>query len=429
MNVCVLGLWHLGTVTAASLASAGHQVVGLDFETEVVEKLGQGIPPLFEPGLEDLVKSGLSQGKLRFTTSIADAVPGADILWCAYDTPVDDSDNAQVDFVIERLERTFPLLSDGTLVLISSQLPVGSTKILENHYRAQHPNTEVTFGYSPENLRLGAAIKVFTAPDRVVVGLRNERDREQIRELLGQFTDHFEWMTVESAEMTKHALNAFLATSVTFANEIAALCERVGADAKEIERGLKSEMRIGPKAYLAPGAAFAGGTLARDVRFLNTLGAEHHLETPLLAGVETSNQYHKSWTQRKLLELLGNLQGKTIAVWGLTYKAGTDTLRRSLSIELCRWLIDQGAVVKAHDPAVKTLPEDLAVALFTSPLEALQNADVLVLGTGWPDYRELSAVEVQAQTPNIAIVDPNRFLEKTLGSDPRLRYITVGKPL
>jgi UDPglucose 6-dehydrogenase len=429
VNVCVIGLWHLGTVTAASLASVGHHVIGLDFETEVVEKLGQGIPPLFEPGLEDLVKSGLSQGTLRFTADLADAVSQAEVLWCAYDTPVDENDDAQVDFVVERLERTFPFITNGTLVLISSQLPVGSTKLLERRYREQYPNSAVTFGYSPENLRLGGAIKVFTAPDRVVVGLRNEQDRERILTLLAPFTDHIEWMTVESAEMTKHALNAFLATSVTFANEIATLCEQVGADAKEVERGLKSDVRIGPKAYLAPGAAFAGGTLARDIRFLNILGANQRLQTPLLAGVETSNQYHKSWTQRKLLELFGSLHGKTIAVWGLTYKAGTDTLRRSLSIELCRWLLEQGALVKVHDPAVSTLPDDLAVWLSPSPLEALPNADALVLGTGWPDYRELSVLDIYTQVPNLAVVDPNRFLEKTLGSDPRLRYVTVGKPL
>lgn len=426
MKVCVLGLWHLGTVTAACLASAGHQVVGLDFDDDSVTKLQAGTPPLFEPGLEELVKSGLAQGKLRFTTDPAEAVPDAEILWCAYDTPVDDDDNAQVDWVVERVERVFPYLADGTLVLVSSQLPVGTTRQLELRYREQYPAVQVTFGYSPENLRLGSAITVFTSPDRVVVGLRDEADRERVAALLRPFTERIEWMSVESAEMTKHALNAFLATSVTFANEIATLCERVGADAKEVERGLKSESRIGAKAYLAPGAAFAGGTLARDIRFLNNLGAE---QTPLLAGVRASNEHHKSWTQRKLLELFGDLKGKTIAVWGLTYKPGTDTLRRSSAVELCWWMLEQGASVKAHDPAVKTLPDDLKVALCPSALEAVAGADALVLSTGWQDYREVSAEHVSTRAPHLIVIDVSRFLEKTLGSDARLRYITVGKPL
>ena len=425
MNVCVLGLWHLGTVTAACLASGGHQVVGLDFDDDVIGKLSAGTPPLFEPGLEDLVKSGLALGKLRFTADPGDALRDAEIVWCAYDTPVDDDDNAQVEWVIERVQRIFPYLAYGSLLLVSSQLPVGTTRRLEALYREAYPAGQVTFGYSPENLRLGAAINVFTTPDRVVVGLRDETDRERMAALLRPFTERIEWMSVESAEMTKHALNAFLATSVTFANEIATLCEKVGADAKEVERGLKSESRIGAKAYLGPGAAFAGGTLARDVQFLNTLGAD---QMPLLAGVRASNERHKSWVQRKLLELFGDLRGKTIAVWGLTYKAGTDTLRRSSSVELCQWATAQGARVRAHDPAVKTLPDDLKVELCLSPLEALAGADALILSTGWQDYREIPIDYVLARTPNLIVIDVSRFLEKTLGSG-QLRYVTVGKPL
>lgn len=423
MNVCVLGLWHLGTVTAACLASGGHQVVGLDFDDEVIEKLSAGTPPLFEPELEALVKTGLAQNKLRFTTDPADALRDAEIVWCAYDTPVDDDDNAQVEWVVERVQRVFPYLAHGALLLISSQLPVGTTRRLETLYHETYPDGRVTFGYSPENLRLGAAIKVFTQPDRVVVGLRQDSDRERVTALLRPFTERIEWMSVESAEMTKHALNAFLAMSVTFANEIATLCEQVGADAKEVERGLKSESRIGAKAYLAPGAAFAGGTLARDVQFLNALGAE---QMPLLAGVKASNERHKSWAQRKLKELFGDLRGKTIAVWGLTYKPGTDTLRRSSSVELCKWAAAEGARVKAHDPAVKSLPDDLKVELCPSALDAISGADALVLSTGWQEYREIPAEEVIARTPDLIVIDASRFLEKTLGS---VRYVTVGKPI
>ncbi len=429
MNVCVFGLWHLGTVTAACLADGGHQVVGLDFNADTITKLQAGTPPLFEPGLEDLVNHGQSAGNLRFTTDPADAIPQADVVWCTYDTPVDDDDNADVNWVVEQVDSIFPYLTDDTLVLISSQLPVGTTRLLEERYRAAYPDhPTVTFGYSPENLRLGSAIKVFTSPDRVVVGVRSEADHARVQALLQPFTDHIEWMSVESAEMTKHALNAFLATEVVFANEIAVLCEAVGADAKEVERGLKSEMRIGPRAYLAPGAAYAGGTLARDIRFLNVLGAAHHQQTHLLAAVDASNAHHKSWAQRKLLELLGDLHDRTIAVWGLTYKPGTDTLRRSASVELCRWAVAQGAAVRTHDPAVKALPGDLTVTLCASPLEALRGADALVLGTNWQDYRDVSADAVAAEAPGLIVVDQSRFLEKTLGSDARLRYVTVGKP-
>jgi UDPglucose 6-dehydrogenase len=274
MIVCVQGLWHLGSVTAACLAAAGHRVIGLDFDAPTIAKLREGQPPIAEPGLDALLRAHA----IDFTTDAARAAD-ADVLWVAYDTPVDADDNADVAFVMDQVAKTLPHLRAGAVVIVSSQLPVGSVARLE----ALAPN--VRFASSPENLRLGKAIEVFTKPDRVIVGVRDEQTRKVVTELLAPITDRIEWMTVESAEMTKHAINAFLALSVTFANELASVCERVGADAKEVERGLKTESRIGPKAYLAPGGAFAGGTLARDVAFLTALGKQHALGLPLLSGV------------------------------------------------------------------------------------------------------------------------------------------------
>src|SRR5262249_7302954 len=293
------------------------------------------------------------------TTDTADAVRDADVVWVTVDTPVDDEDRADVESVVRGVAALFPHLRNGALVLTSSQVPVGTTRRLEAMFAEAAAGRRVGFAYSPENLRLGKAIEVFTRPDRVVAGVRSPEDRATIERLLAPFTDRIEWMSVESAEMTKHALNAFLATSVTFINEIAALCEQVGADAKEVERGLKSEARIGPRAYLSPGAAFAGGTLARDVVFLAGLGRARGAATHLLASVTRSNDVHRQWAARILEQALTNVGGKSIAIWGLTYKVGTDTLRRSSAVELCRWLIERGATVRAHDPVVKTLPADL----------------------------------------------------------------------
>jgi len=428
VKVCVLGLWHLGTVTAACLASGGHQVTGLEFDETVVNHLKNGIPPLFEPDLEDLVKNGLQSGVLDFTTSAADAIHGVQVIWVAYDTPVDDDDNADVEYVIERVSRLFPYLEDGQEVLISSQLPVGTTRALETMFAKARHGVTVAFSYSPENLRLGKAISVFTQPDRVVIGTRAEKSHQVFAELLAPFTDRIEWMSVESAEMTKHALNAFLATSVTFINEIAALCEQVGADAKEVERGLKSETRIGPKAYLGPGGAFAGGTLARDIAFLAKLGLQHDLPIHLVSAVRASNDAHKGWPRRRLVQLLGELTGKTIAVWGLTYKAGTDTLRRSSAIELCQWLLEEGANVQAHDPAVNSLPEQYtAIYLYASPTEAAQGADALVVATEWPDYRTVSMSEIVDTMRTPIVLDANRFLAAALENLPGVTYVAVGK--
>ncbi len=430
MKVCVQGLWHLGTVTAACLASGGHHVTGLDFNEVVISDLRDGKPPLFEPGLGDLVKKGIEAGTLDFSTDPAQAVRDAQVIWVTYDTPVDDDDNADVEYVVERVGRLFPYLKTGQEVLISSQLPVGTSRRIETEFAQARPDSEVSFSYSPENLRLGRAISVFTQPDRVVIGVRSDNSSKVLTELLIPFTNHIEWMSVESAEMTKHALNAFFATSVTFINEIADICEQVGADAKEVERGLKSESRIGPKAYLGPGSAFAGGTLARDIAFLSQIGNEHNLPLHLLPAIRASNDAHKNWPRRRLSQLLGELSDKTIAVWGLTYKPGTDTLRRSSAIELCQWLIEQGAQVQAHDPLVTYLPEKYsAIRLCSSPLESAQNADALVIATEWPDYRAISMPEVIACMRKPLIIDANHFLSAALESQTKVIYVTVGKAI
>jgi UDPglucose 6-dehydrogenase len=427
MTVCVLGLWHLGTVTAACLASAGHHVIGLDFDGAAVDALARGTPPVFEPGLEDLVRGGLAHGNLHFTTD-AGAAADADIVWVTYDTPVDDDDRADVEFVIERVGRVLPHLRDGAQVLISSQLPAGTTRRIEAMFRAAAEGRRVSFAYSPENLRLGQAVAVFTRPDRIVMGVRADVDRARLETLLEPFTDRIEWMSVESAEMTKHALNAFLATSVAFINEVAALCEQVGADAGEVARGLKSDARIGPRAYVSAGAAFAGGTLARDVVFLSHLGEDRRVPLHLLPAIKSSNDAHREWPQRRLVQLLGSVSGVTVAVWGLTYKAGTDTLRRSSAVELCRWLAARGATVRAHDPAVKTVPRELLphLEIAHEAVAAAAGASAVVLATPWPDYRSIEADALAAVMARPLVLDAARFLVQTLGADPRIEYFSVG---
>ena len=297
MKICVLGLWHLGSVTAAALAALGHRVLGVEVDQPTVDGLNQGVAPVFEPGLEELLTRGLSSGNLRFSSCLDD-VNDCDVLWVTYDTPVDEDDHADTDFVMARIGEAMGAAGPAVLTLISSQLPVGSVQQLERHAAERRPGVRPRIAYSPENLRFGRAVADFLHPDRIVVGVRAEGDRELLRELLCTIGGSIEWMSVESAEMTKHAINAFFATSVVFANEIASLCESVGADAKDVERGLKTESRIGAGAYLAPGAAFAGGSLARDVDFLSKIARDRGVVTPLLSSVLPSNERHRQWAQK-----------------------------------------------------------------------------------------------------------------------------------
>src|SRR5262245_19251195 len=270
MKVTVYGLWHLGSVTAACLAEAGHHVIGLDPDASAIAHLQANKPPVDEPGLAALIAEQQKAKRLRFTANAADAIPSAEVVWVCFDTPVDANDSADVRWVRNRLEDIAPRIAPGMLVLISSQVPVGFGEALASDWQTRG----VRVACSPENLGLGQALNCFRAPDRIVIGCE-ARDRDTLTKLLAPFSGERVWMSVASAEMTKHAVNAFLATSVAFINELARICEVVGADAKEVERGLKSEQRIGPRAYLSPGAAFAGGTLARDIGFLLDLAREH----------------------------------------------------------------------------------------------------------------------------------------------------------
>lgn len=432
VNVCVFGLWHLGAVTAACLAAQGHRVKGLDFDLRVIEQLSRGNPPLHEPGLTDLVQRGIAAGNLQFTAEPSHALVGAEVLWVTIDTPVDEQDRADVESVVTAVERVLPLVESGCIVIISSQLPVGTTRRLKERFATVYPDRHVAFVYSPENLRLGTAIASFTHPDRIVIGieeLAEDAARARVTELFAPLGAYIEWMSIESAEMVKHALNAFLATEIGFINEIAQLCEQTGADAAEVERGLKSDSRIGAGAYLRPGAAFAGGTLARDLVFLKLLGSMHGISTPLLAGVRASNDAHKGWIIRKLEEMLGELGGRNIALWGLTYKPDTDILRRSAAVELFRQLLLKGSRVWAYDPAVHALPPELeSVALAASALEAVRDADALVVATEWSEFRSISSEDVAAAMRRRLVLDPNRFLVKTLAVDPRFTYAAVGMP-
>jgi UDPglucose 6-dehydrogenase len=427
MVVCVHGLWHLGSVTAACLARY-FDVIGVDPDAATIAGLAAGQPPVAEPGLADLLREGLSSGRLRFTTDLPAAAHEADIAWVTFDTPIDDDDRADVAVVCAHVERLVANLRPGTLVLLSSQVPVGTTRRLEQSCR--HTDGQpVTLAYSPENLRLGKAIEAFTRPDRVVVGIRHGQDGERIAQLLRPFCERIEWMGVESAEMTKHALNAYLATAIALTNEIAVLCEQVGADAAEVERGLRSEPRIGPRAPVGPGSAFAGGTLARDIGFLHTLAVEKGFPGHVIGAVQTSNEAHKGWARHRLRALLGELSDRSIAVLGLAYKPGTDTLRRSSALETCRWLREQGATVQAYDPAVRALPPSLAatISLVASAEAALDGADAVLIATPWPDFKALTpdAIMHRARTP--LVLDPDRLLAQTVGADPRIRYVTVGR--
>jgi UDPglucose 6-dehydrogenase len=427
MKIAIVGLWHLGAVTAACLANKNFYVIAYDENKAVIDQLNMAKPPLFEPGLEAMIADNLKQNRLFFTNYLQD-ISQADLVWVTYDTPVDEEDKAEVNVVVDKIIGLFPYLKKKACLLISSQLPVGTIKGLETVLADKWREIKVNVACSPENLRLGKAIEVFENSERIVVGIRNAEVKNLLAMVLDQFTDNIIWMTVEGAEMTKHAINAFLAMSVVFANEMASLCEQTGVDAFEVEQGLKSENRIGRGAYVRPGNAFAGGTLARDVQYLIALGEKHTKKTPLLSAIMTSNHLHRHWVCQKLEALCETLKGKTIALLGLTYKSGTDTLRRSTAVEIAKWCMQQAAHVKAYDPGIKESSSLIKNIHLCQNIElAMDGADVVIVATEHPEFKSLISSHFDAYAPNPIVLDGGGFLRKNLEALKNIHYFRVGK--
>jgi len=419
MTITVLGLWHLGSVTAACMARH-HRVTGVDFDEPVLAKLRAGHAPLHEPGLDDLLAAGLASGNLGFAVEAAAA---SDVLWVCYDTPVDDDDRSDLAWVHTRLARVLPGLKPGTVVLISSQLPVGTCAQLA----AQHPT--LIFACSPENLRLGKALEAFEKPARIIVGASVGPARAVLEKVLAPIGAPIVWMRPESAEMVKHALNSFLALSVAYINEIAALSETVGADAQEVAAGLKSEPRIGPRAYLGPGGPFAGGTLARDVVSLTRLGAAKNIPLALIPAIKESNDRHRGWAFRKVQAALGGIAQPVVAVLGLAYTPNTSTLRRSAAVELCRQLLAAGINVQAYDPLIRATDADHRdLPLSASAADALRGAHAVIICTEWPEFRDYPWPGLLAGMARPVVVDANRLVEKAVTPVAGVVYLTVGRP-
>ena len=418
-------MWHLGTVMSAVLASVGHDVVAID-DPATVEGLRRGELPVEEPGLRELAAEQMAAGRLSYASDTA-LLADRELVWYAYDTPVAGDGTADVASVAGRIEATFADLPPRALAVVSSQLPVGSIAELERRARARG-FTELRFACVPENLRLGRSIAYLRDVDRFVVGVRDAVDADVVKAVLAPLTGNVVLVSVESAEMIKHAVNAFLATSVAFINELAGLCELVGADARDVERGLKSDMRIGPKAYLRAGGPYAGGTLARDIGFLIDSERARGLEPRFFEGVRAANDYHATWLRRRFLSAVGDPLGKHVGILGLVYKPDTDTLRASTAVAFAKWVHASGGTVHAYDPAIATTRPEIehVLTLKNSAADAIEGADLAIVGTEWPVFRELTAATFAGGMRARNVFDPGRFLPDAIQTDERLRYYAIG---
>ena len=412
-TVCVIGIWHLGAVNAAGFAEKGYNVVGLDFDQEKAASLQKGQPPLFEPGLEEMMANHLKNGRLRLD-STPKAAATADYVVIAYDSPVNERDEVDVTPVVQAAKKVAPYLRPDTPVIITSQLPLGTSEKVEAQITQLNPEWKSGVVYTPENLRLGAAIPRFLEPDMLVLGANRAQALAAAVELYQPFETTRLPMDLRSAEMVKHALNTFLATSITFINEMAALADRLGADAVLVGQALKLDKRIGNKALMMPGLGFSGGTLARDVIQLRKFARQHKYKANLLDTILHVNEGTFAEILVKLKDRLGNLARKKIAILGLTYKAGTSTVRRSPAIKLIDMLRKSQAICVGYDPKADSKEIGEYQRLFTRAErieDLVKGADALVLVTEWPEFKELPFSRLAKLMKRPVVIDSKNYLD------------------
>jgi UDPglucose 6-dehydrogenase len=426
-QIATVGLWHLGSVASACLASLGHQVRGTDFDVARVWQLSAGSPPLFEPGLAESIAEQSAAGRLSFRATCREAFEGAEYIFFTFDTPVDEDDRSNLEPIERAFEEVAAHAPSGITLVLMSQVPVGSSARLSSELAARAPRLNFSLVYQPENLRLGEALDTFLRPDFFVVGAEEAAAVQSWEKLYESVSAPRLVMRWSSAELSKHALNAFLATSISFVNELADLAEICGADIREVTSALRRDRRIGPQAFLRPGPGFAGGTLGRDVQALRELGARGQRPTPQMDATLLVNRGRPARLAEKLEQACGNLSGRRIALLGLTYKPGTSTLRRSHALEIARLLAARGAEIAACDPQIRqTLPETRGIRLCADAYEAADGADAVALLTPWPEFRALDLVRLRAAARQPVLLDAHNFLDDVEARRAGWRYLGVG---
>jgi UDPglucose 6-dehydrogenase len=425
MKIGVAGLWHLGVMYAVGFAKLGHLVIAYDPNADSISGLKIGDLLVFEPKLSEMLLENLKSGNLKFTSDESD-LEEVELLVLAYDTPIDEEDNADVDFVISEFRRIAEHLNSDAHILVSSQLPVGSSDLIQEIQKKLGRKGNVIV--QPENLRLGKAIDSFFSPGRIVAGTQDGKLDQFVIDAFNGIEAPIIWMHRRSAEVTKHALNTFLATSVTFMGELSEICEKVGADAKEVEIGLKSDPRIGTRAYLSPGLGFAGGTLGRDVRKLSKLQSGIRDTPGIFTSLMVSNRHNNDWVSRSLAKIPAQKEGLRICFWGISYTDNTDTLRRSETYTLMKKLaIENVRISYVEDLLIKDVV-DSRILCVDNLEESISNIDVLVVNKILKNHLKTPKVLEQLQRYDLWILDPSRILLE-LNSDliERARYLTVGK--
>ena len=440
MNIVVIGTGYVGLVSGTCFSEMGNKVTCVDIDANKIENLKKSILPIFEPGLEPMVKKNIERDTLQFTTNLKEALVDAEIVFIAVGTPMGDDGSADLQYVLKVAENIGEYMQDSLVIVDKSTVPVGTADKVKATIQQQLNKRGVHIKFdmvsNPEFLKEGAAINDFMKPDRVVIGYEGTRALEKMKQLYTPFCmshERFIAMDIRSAEMTKYAANAMLATKISFMNEIANICEKVGADANQVRIGIGSDKRIG-YSFIYPGCGYGGSCFPKDVKALKKIAEDHNYKPKLITSVEEVNDAQKLIISEKIVKKYGeDLTGKVFAIWGLAFKPGTDDMREAPAIYIVKELVKRGAKIKAYDP--KAMEEAQLfylkgvenVTYLNSKYETLHNADAMLLLTEWKEFRSPDFEEIKKQLNTPVIFDGRNQYNVFNLEEKGFEYYQIGK--
>lgn len=431
MKICVIGTGYVGLVAGTCLADMGNEVICVDNNEEKISKLRNAIIPIYEPGLEDLIKSNTLENRLYFSTDLDSAVKTSDVCFIAVGTPMKDDGTCNLEFVFEVAKSIAKSMNGYKVIVNKSTVPVGTAEKVREVIKN---NTSYDFDVvsNPEFLKQGAAVDDFLYPDRVIVGSDSQRATEIMQEIYSSFmrtANRIIFMDVKSAEMTKYAANAFLATKISFMNEIASLCEKTGADVEMVRVGISTDTRIGNK-FLFPGIGFGGSCFPKDVNALIKIAEDYGTEFSILKAVNKINQAQRENFINRVIKYFGNLQDKTIAVWGLAFKPKTNDMREAPAITIIEALLEYGAKIKAYDPKAMDTAKNIfgdKIEYAKSSYDALKDADCMLLLTEWNEFRRPDFEKIKELMKTPIIFDGRNQYDKSRLEARGIKYFSVGR--
>ncbi len=437
MNVGVIGSGYVGLVAGACFAESGNEVVCADINEDKIAALNRGEVPIFEPGLDRLIESNIKGDRLSFTTDIPLAVRGSEVIFIAVGTPQDEDGSADLQYVLKVAETIGKNMNGPKIVVNKSTVPVGTAALVAEEIR-KHTDLPFDVVSNPEFLKEGSAIDDFMKPDRVVIGTTSVEAAEVMRELYSPFVrtnNPILVMDNQSAEVTKYAANALLATRVTFMNEIANLCEEVGADVSQVRTGVGTDSRLGPS-FLFPGVGYGGSCFPKDVRALIKTGEEHGVGMSIIKSVDLANNRQKSRIVEKVIKHFGgeaNIKGKTFGVWGLAFKPNTDDMREAPSITVIKSLVELGATIQAYDPEAAEVAQgvfsgiDANISYCESSYQAASGADALLIITEWNEFRRPNFNKITEALESPVIFDGRNLFDPSKMNRLGFTYYSIGR--